>query len=143
MYPIFKFLCITQITLGFFLVTTKEPNVEEKYSLTVEIDGIFNKTGILYAAVYNTKEDFMVTPYSRKKVEVQKFSNTLVFENLEEGNYAVAIYQDLNGNGKLDKVFKIPVEPYGLSNNPARFPQFEKQKILVDQNKTIKITIKN
>ena len=38
---------------------------------------------------------------------------------LAAGTYAVAVYLDLNGNGKLDYRFPgIPKEPVGASNNP-------------------------
>jgi uncharacterized protein (DUF2141 family) len=35
------------------------------------------------------------------------------------GNYAVAVFHDENGNGKLDKVLGIPREGFGFSRNPA------------------------
>lgn len=38
--------------------------------------------------------------------------------SVEPGNYAIAVFHDENGNGKMDKrLFGIPKEPYGLSNN--------------------------
>lgn len=40
------------------------------------------------------------------------------FEDLSDGIYAFAVFQDLNDNGKLDtKKFGIPVEPFAFSNN--------------------------
>ena len=39
---------------------------------------------------------------------------------LPAGRYAVAVYLDENGNGRLDRRFPgIPKEPVGASNNPA------------------------
>ncbi len=39
---------------------------------------------------------------------------------LPPGNYAVSVYEDLNGNHKLDRSFLgIPSEPVGASNNPG------------------------
>ena len=39
---------------------------------------------------------------------------------LAPGRYAVSVYQDVNGNKKLDSgLFGIPKEPVGASNNPA------------------------
>jgi uncharacterized protein (DUF2141 family) len=41
---------------------------------------------------------------------------TVEISNVESGNYAIAIIQDLNENEKLDKnVLGIPKEPYGFS----------------------------
>jgi uncharacterized protein (DUF2141 family) len=40
--------------------------------------------------------------------------------DLPPGTYAVSVYEDLNGNHKLDRnVLGIPREPVGASNNPA------------------------
>lgn len=39
--------------------------------------------------------------------------------DLPPGTYAVSVYEDLNGNHKLDHNFLgIPREPVGASNNP-------------------------
>lgn len=49
--------------------------------------------------------------------------------DLPAGTYAVSVYEDLNGNHKLDHNFLgIPREPVGASNNPkARIgpPRFD------------------
>ena len=38
--------------------------------------------------------------------------------DLPFGTYALAIYQDVNSNGKIDKnLIGIPTEPYAFSNN--------------------------
>jgi len=39
--------------------------------------------------------------------------------SLPPGTYAVSVYEDLNGNHKLDgNILGIPREPVGASNNP-------------------------
>lgn len=39
---------------------------------------------------------------------------------LAAGHYAIAVYHDLNNNGRLDRnMFGIPTEPYGFSREPA------------------------
>ena len=43
----------------------------------------------------------------------------LIDTDLPPGTYAVSVYEDLNGNHKLDHNFLgIPREPVGASNNP-------------------------
>ena len=38
--------------------------------------------------------------------------------SVEPGEYAIAVYHDENNNGHMDKrMFGIPKEPYGFSNN--------------------------
>ncbi len=44
----------------------------------------------------------------------------LEIKDLPPGEYAVIVFQDLNGNNELDKSFLgIPTEPVGASNNPS------------------------
>jgi uncharacterized protein (DUF2141 family) len=44
-----------------------------------------------------------------------------VFEGLAPGKYAIAAYQDLNGNGNLDRSkLGLPLEPFGFSNESGR-----------------------
>jgi uncharacterized protein (DUF2141 family) len=37
------------------------------------------------------------------------------------GDYAVAVYDDLNGNRRFDHSAIAPLEPYGFSNDPRLF----------------------
>lgn len=43
---------------------------------------------------------------------------SLRFDDLPSGAYAVALFHDENGNGKLDTVLGIPREGFGFSRNP-------------------------
>ncbi|WXL26245.1 DUF2141 domain-containing protein [Ectopseudomonas mendocina] len=48
--------------------------------------------------------------------------STLRFADIPAGVYAVQVYQDLNGNAKLDQSPRgLPLEPVGFSGNPALF----------------------
>ena len=43
------------------------------------------------------------------------------------GTYAIAVFHDANGNGRLDTFLGIPREAFGFSNNPPvrpRAPRF-------------------
>ena len=66
--------------------------------------------------------------------------------DLPPGTYAVSVYEDLNGNHKLDhNLFGIPREPVGASNNPpARIgpPRFNECSFHVGATaQTITITL--
>jgi uncharacterized protein (DUF2141 family) len=56
-------------------------------------------------------------------------STVLTLADLPEGTYAIAVYQDLNNNKKLDvNLFGYPTEPFGFSNNirpKFKAPSFE------------------
>jgi uncharacterized protein (DUF2141 family) len=62
------------------------------------------------------------------------------------GTYALAVYQDVNNNKKLDvNLFGYPTEPFGFSNNirpKFKAPSFEACKFEYNSNKnTIRIKL--
>lgn len=146
MSPIFKLLltcCLTLGILGSKVSSQQFYNNADTYVLTIDIEGIIVNKGMLYVALYTSEDDFLKRPYRNKKVSLIDFSNRITFKNLPKGEYAVMIYQDLNDNKKLDKLFSIPLEPYGVSNNVNSFPKFKNSKIELIKNEKITINIKN
>jgi uncharacterized protein (DUF2141 family) len=113
--------------------------------LSIRIIGVSQIKGTLYIAVFRPNDTFPVFGKQFKGVvkevggEIQNYS----FSELPEGEYAVAIYQDLNRNNKLDKnILGVPEERYGFSNNARRTfsaPSFQEAKIKL--NKDLQITI--
>ncbi|WP_238183221.1 DUF2141 domain-containing protein [Methylobacterium trifolii] len=48
-------------------------------------------------------------------------SRRFVFRDVEAGTYAVAAFQDMNGNRRLDRTgLGLPQEPYGFSGDAGR-----------------------
>lgn len=91
----------------------------QKIPFTVEIQNIRQLTGSVYIGVYKPCKDFpgSCTPTDNQIVSATQ-KNIRVTFLIEPGTYAVAVYQDINDNGKLDtRVLGIPKEPYGFSNN--------------------------
>lgn len=67
---------------------------------------------------------------------------TFTFEGLGSGVYAVAAFQDLNGDGTLDRSpHGLPLEPYGFSNNAGRSsaPRFERAAFRVDRDTALTV----
>jgi uncharacterized protein (DUF2141 family) len=61
------------------------------------------------------------------------------FRNVPAGPIAVAVYQDVNGDGQLNRnLLGIPSEPYGFSNDVGRIaiPTFERARVRVDEPAT-------
>ena len=141
-------LIITFICFG--MLTTKaqeEEEEEETFDLTIEVTGIKKTTGKVFIAVYDKKENFLKdTEKSLKtKVVIENKKAIAQFKGLKKGEYAVSFFHDENDNNKMDtKIFGIPKEPYGFSNNATGFmgpPKFEDAKFLLDSNKTIQIKV--
>jgi len=67
------------------------------------------------------------------------------FPELLPGTYAIAVFQDLNGNGRLDRTpLGLPLEPYGFSNDAGRLrrPTFAGASIKVgDQDHRIAVRL--
>ena len=45
-------------------------------------------------------------------------SSAMRFQALPSGDYAIALFHDENGNGRLDRMLGIPSEGVGFSRNP-------------------------
>lgn len=101
--------------------------------------------GSVVLEVYDNEKSFLKKPAAKQIARANNQNLEFSFD-LPEGNYAIAIYQDINDNKKLDKgLFGIPTEPYGLSNNfRPRFsaPSFNDCKFKIAQQTTTTILLK-
>ncbi len=135
-------LIITFICFG--ILTTKAQE-EETFDLTIEIVGIKKNTGKVFLALYDKEETFLKSNSKGIKATVENKKAIAQFKGLKKGTYAVSFFHDENDNNKMDtKIFGIPKEPYGFSNNATGFmgpPKFEDAKFLIDSNKTIQIKV--
>ena len=80
-----------------------------------------------------------------KDVKVEDSSIVVSFNNIPDGVYAIAVFQDKDSNGKLNSnLFGAPTELYGFSNNKyGKFgpPDFETVSFKVESGKAISLTI--
>lgn len=99
-------------------------------SLTLEVQGIEKATGKLYVGIYHSAETFMKKPLAGFAVDVKDKVMSIPCKGLPAGTYAFSLYQDENGNGKLDTAaFGIPTEKFGFSNDAQGVmgpPSYEK-----------------
>lgn len=105
----------------------------------------FQKQGDIYVYLV-TEEDFK-TPFTgsqvlRLEIEAQERTVEEVpfrFEKVEAGIYGIRCFQDVNGNGKLDRGLRGPLEPWGMSwqeEKPKKWPRFSHIAFEVKQNIT-------
>lgn len=110
------------------------------HKLSIHISGISKIKGSLFIAIYRATDDFPVFGKQFKGIvkEVEGKSQNYTFDNLPEGEYALAIYQDENRNKILDKnLLGIPTEIYGFSNNARRTfsaPSFQEAKFKLNKD---------
>ncbi|MBD2702215.1 DUF2141 domain-containing protein [Spirosoma sp. BT702] len=119
----------------------------KKTNLTVEIQNVQPLKGTVFVALFPPGNEFPNgKPIDGKKVDAESATVRASF-SVEPGTYAIAIFHDENSNGKMDKkMFGIPKEPYGFSNNfrpKMSAPKFSDCQFTVGNGgKTIQIALK-
>ncbi|WP_262692351.1 DUF2141 domain-containing protein [Kordiimonas aestuarii] len=88
--------------------------------LTVKIGNIREAKGNILIAVYDTPENFLrpggMTAGMKLQAATEGVSHT--FAGLEAGTYAVSVFHDVNGDGKLESNYMgVPQEPVGMSRD--------------------------
>ena len=89
-----------------------------KATLLVSVTGVRPGKGVVRVGLYDADtpfptqdEDisFATVPAASPMVELR-------FHEVPFGTYALAAYQDLNGDGRLNTTFGVPDEPFGFSS---------------------------
>lgn len=115
------------------------------YDLTVEVNGITYKTGMVEFGLFRDPDYFAQVgkTYRMMRVKVEASEESVTFHNLPKGKYAVCIYLDINNNDRCDKnFFGIPTEKFAFSNDVRpmlSIPSFESCSVYLNENKSIVI----
>ncbi len=114
--------------------------------LTIKIEGLFSEKGNLHFALYRKSDPFPDFKSTYRNRIVSSKNRQISFNDLQQGEYALAVFHDENKNGKLDKnLFGVPSEKYGFSNNARGIfsaPNFLEAAFSLSSDKTISITLK-
>lgn len=127
MNPLASILTIISIGLSLMLIMAFIP--PENAQLSINVNNIQDLSGKnLYVKIFQ-EDGFLTDHLYVKVIPVSSDPSTIAFD-LPAGKYAVTTFHDVNNNGELDtKLFGIPKEPYGFSNNfKPKFgpPSYEK-----------------
>ena len=102
--------------------------------LTVDVVGLKNDKGDVHIALFDRPVQ------SEVEVSISKNQARAVFQNLQPGKYAIAVYHDENGNDEFDQGFLgIPLEDFGFSDGARAFlgpPSFDEADIILPKNGT-------
>ncbi|MBT8205928.1 MAG: DUF2141 domain-containing protein [Eudoraea sp.] len=115
--------------------------------LTVQVAGVASDSGQILVAVYDKAEGFLKKGHAIKGFRAKAVAGVteLEIDNLPEGQYALAIYHDENGNDELDTNWLgIPKEPIGFSNAKMRAfgpPGFKDCAFTLDSDTQIQIEL--
>lgn len=114
--------------------------------LQVVVRPVAHDHGSVKLALYSSPETF------RKEDKAQAVLSqpavpgemTFRFDGLAAGRYAIVVYHDEDGNGRMDRFLgMIPTEGWGLSNNPevSGPPQFDPSAVTVTEAEPTRIVI--
>jgi uncharacterized protein (DUF2141 family) len=110
-------------------------------TLHIQLQNVERAEGKIRVAVFDEPQSFVrEEPAVQSKVLSAVTTGAVAFSipDLSYGHYAIAIYHDINNNGKLDRnTLGIPKEPYAFSNDPHakwQAPDFEATKFLFSQD---------
>lgn len=109
---------------------------QQQPPLLIDIVNVQLNKGKIVVELYNDKANWLKSPFRKITLSADKAATVASFV-VPPGQYAVSIYQDVNGNGKLDQNFiGIPKEPIGFGNNYRPFgkPKFESSVITYKPN---------
>lgn len=119
-----------------------------QHSIDLSIEAPVGK-GTILIAVYGSEADFdenenAVQTAKLSVDQVGTFSTRLT--DLPSGKYVIALFQDVNDNGKLDSNFLgIPKEPYAFSRSPEvkwRAPRYDEVVFDLQQSLEMKLVLK-
>ena len=116
---------------------------EPKSSISLTITNIRSDKGQILLSVFNQADGFpsdSTKNYRTYILEPQTSSLNLLIEDLNPGEYAIALVHDENGNLKLDtNLVGAPVEGYAASGANKRFaaPRYSSSKFLLEEGTLI------
>jgi uncharacterized protein (DUF2141 family) len=107
-------------TITILIMVFIAPVYAQAGGMSVTVNQIdVEKGGKVNIGIYDEK-GFPVIGKGVKEValEVKETTVVYVFEKIPAGKYAIAVFQDVNSDGKLNKnMLGAPQEPYGFSKN--------------------------
>ncbi|MBL0134656.1 MAG: DUF2141 domain-containing protein [Chitinophagaceae bacterium] len=139
----------SRILVSFTIVLFSGSLFAQTIESRLVVTGLPSKKGELFIGWFNSTETFRKPALAiyKKKIAMNGESTiTILFPGLPAGRYAIALFLDENGNGKIDKNFMgIPTEYYGISNNVyplTRAANFEEAKFTLERpNQVISIKV--
>jgi len=137
-------LIVLLLFTGAYIFAQKTANI------TVNVLNIETANSKLYIGLYNSEKAFKLRLGALDSVIAipNSISFNTVIQDIPYGNYAIAVFQDINNNNKLDtKKFKIPTEPVGISNyNVSKIsvpPTFKKASFYLSSDTIIDVRLIN
>ena len=127
------------VALAAMILPATAPAAAQATRLVVEVAGVEEGQGRVRIALCQRSLDEQGCTRGAQRAAVLGVER-FVFEGLAPGGWAVAAYQDLDDDGRLDTMPPgLPLEPYAFSNDVGRLapPSFEKARFIVERGETV------
>lgn len=115
-------------------------------TLTIRVRDIQKPEGYLYVAFYASEADFLKRPLTGLRTAVTDTVLVIPCTGLPMGEYAFSLFQDANGNGRLDTAaFGIPTEKYAFSNDAEGVmgpPPYDKCRFRLKNDTTLVVRLR-
>ncbi len=134
---------VTSVSLSREVMTSSKAKALSNSKLLITIQGLKSQRGQVCLSLFANGRGFPNREADAVQARCVKATSTplvVAFENLQPGSYAVAVFHDVDGSGKLKRsVLGIPSEEFGFSQNPrivAGPPKFGDSAVFVAGSET-------
>lgn len=138
-------LGIALVMLGLNSFSQSNP----KTPFTLKITNVKNPSATIHIGFYKKENNFPVQrqhAFAKEIVPRKTGEVTITWDDVPEGEYSLAIYQDLDNSGRMKaNIFGYPKEPFAFSQNfkpKMSKPKFEQCKIIFNSlNNTFEVKL--
>lgn len=138
-------LALSLIFIGF----NANSQSSTKTAFTLKITNVKNATATIHIGFYKKENDFPTQQkhaFAKEIVPSNTGEITVSWNDVPEGEYALAIYQDIDTNAKMKtNMFGYPKEPFAFTQNfkpKMSKPKFDQCKINFNsQNNTFTVKL--
>ena len=131
----------------FLFVLLSQVSSEVSDELVIQVSNIKEVKGDIVVSLYNKADDFPKSGRFCKKVSFPIKGKTVTcrLKGIAKGEYAIAIYHDINSDSKFNQNFiGLPLEAYGFSKNARpKFsaPDYDEVKFNFPEENNFKIAL--
>jgi uncharacterized protein (DUF2141 family) len=107
--------------------------------VSVDVHNVRPQQGQLFLAAYVSAETYNKRPLASTRVPAGDAITRVQLCGISGHEFAVTLYQDLDGDGKMAKnMLGLPTEPWGSTGKPGMFgPSWETGKVTLNGNPVI------
>lgn len=108
-------IALAALTLVAAPLTAAAQSADNSVALTFDVGA---HTGAVMVALFDQTGYGGGAPVRAARIDASGAQPQVVFDHLPAGDYAVKVFHDVDGDGKMNtNPFGLPTEPYGFSNN--------------------------